>query len=119
MKILAIISILLGAGAVGTGVYSLVETYPNYKSASRRSYSGYGGYGGRASSRLGDLDRMLYRSYEEALKTQIILGPWAAGGLALILGLVAGIKKRKLGFVGAGLGIVAVVISLLVQPSHW
>ncbi len=127
MKILAIIAIVLGTGAVGTAVYSMAETHPNYKSARGRyllgsagSYrSGYGGHRNRLRSRMAALNNALYSSYESALKSQIILGPWAAGGLALILGVIAGIKKRRLGFVGAGLGALAVVLSFFVQPAHW
>jgi len=114
MKVLVIIAIVLGAGAVATGVYSLVETYPNYQS-SRARYESASGRGGR----LADLDYSLYRAYEEALKSQIVVGPWFCGGLALIFGIIGVIKKRKLGFVPIALSLCGVVISLFVQPAHW
>jgi hypothetical protein len=114
MKVLVIIAIALGAAAVGTGVYSLVETYPNYSAARSR----YERHAGRSSFRA-DLDWSLYRSYENALKMQIVLGQWGAGGLALIFGIIGVIKKRKLGFIPIALSLGAVAISLMVQPAHW
>ena len=120
--VLAIVGMVLGAGALGTAIYSIAETYPNYKRARRRYVIGsalrslrsrrYNRYSSGFSS-------LIYRSNENALKTQIVLGMWGCGLLALVFGLLAVIKKRKIGFIPLGLGLVPLIISIFVQPAHW
>lgn len=125
MKVLTILSVVLGAAAVAAAAHAYLQIYPRYESA-RKRYDAISTERDRASaSRERFLEREYddafreYRETEEVLKTEILFGMWIAGGLAVIFGILAIAKKRKLGIAGLLLGLVAAGVSLLVQPVHW
>lgn len=124
--VLSILAMLFGGGALGVGIYAAVETHPNYEYArkryrlrrvlsklrkSRRS---------RRGRRSALLTLILYKAYESTLKGQLIFGIWLPAAIALILALIALIKRRSvLTFIGLGLPVAAIVLSIFIQPSHW
>ena len=101
MKILAIVALVLGLASVGTAVYGMVETKPNYDSMSNDK----------------DLDQLgfdLVLDYKGTLMNQVIASG-AAGVIAVVTGIIAFKKsKSKLALGGAVLGVVGAVIGVFV-----
>jgi hypothetical protein len=112
MKVLAIVALLLGLAAAGASIFAKVETHGNYvymketieKEGPKTAY-----------------DRPLLEEYSSTLKTMHLVA-WAAGGLALVLGLIA-LAKRKSSPIPVALpsaalvaGLVGIGVSLLSTP---
>ncbi|MDX9723539.1 MAG: hypothetical protein RBU37_22515 [Myxococcota bacterium] len=109
MKKLSWISLILGLVAVFAAGYALLESYPNYVAAVADVEADVDGLA---------LDRLA--STKELFGTVLIFGMWGAGGLALILGLLSGLKHgRRVGFVGAGLGAVGALMSVFTPMLQW
>ena len=118
LGILGTVSIALAIAAVGIGLYGMIETRPNFDSVeSRLDAPSPGGLGGFAPLSR-QLERQLRESYMDALNMQCI-GIWGLAALGIVLGLIAGIKKAWPGWLGLGLSLVSVVLSLLILPAHW
>ena len=85
MKILSIVSIVIGLLALVSGVYNQMEFVP-----------------------LCESDNLPISMFREVHDQKNLWGYIAMfpGILAVILGVIAGIKKNKLGWIGAGLGLV-------------
>lgn len=96
MKILAYIGIGLAAVAIGLGLYNEIEYVP----------------------KLGDDQRHLWgpELWMHYHDTKMLYGyiEFVVGAVALILGAIAGIKKEKIGWIAAGLGLVG----FLLGASH-
>lgn len=111
MKILAIISLVFGLAAGGIMVYHLVETYPRIET--RNQQSDDVSMGGQ----LDALDRAVERDLRDAMWMQIY-ATWVVGGIGVILGVIAGLKKQKLGWAGAALSGIAVLLSLSTEMAN-
>ncbi len=110
MKNLAIISLVLGLAALGVGLFCQFEVVPAEESLQR-------------FSRTMDYDDPRYaatrslfmeKNDQKNLYGQIAL---IAGGLGLLGGVFAGIKKAKLGFIAAGVSLPGLILGLL-QATH-
>jgi ABC-type uncharacterized transport system YnjBCD permease subunit len=102
MKVLAIIALLLGVAAIGASTFAKVETHGNYE------------YMKETIERDGPAtayDLPLLEEYASTLKTMHLVA-WAAGALALVLGLIA-LSKRKISPVPVALPAAAMVAGLL------
>lgn len=110
MKILAIICLVLGVVALGSGLYCQLEVVPAEESIQR-------------VSRTMSLDDPRYAAtnslFREKNEQKHLFGQTAlfAGGLGLLGGIFAGIKKAKLGFMAAAVSLPAVILGLL-QATH-
>ncbi len=100
MTKLAILSGLFGAGATGVGIFHHVETAPNVAA-----------FQDMASESASPLDFQLAASYQDAAFTQVY-AMWGLGALALVVGIMAVRKKDKRGFIGIGLGVIGLALSL-------
>lgn len=89
MKILSYIAIGLGVAALILGIYTQIEYVPKDSDEAREIFGSE-----------------LWRHYHD---TKMLYGyiEFAVGALAVILGLVSGIKKEKLGWIALGVGLVA------------
>ena len=96
MKILAFISIIVGLGGVIAGIYNQMEFVSLVESDSAPR------------------ELIWYWHDQKMLWGMIALG---AGALSAILGVIAGIKKSKIGWLGALLGLVALFFGLA-QSTH-
>ncbi len=98
MKVLAIVALVLGAAAVGSNVYAVVETLPNYESFTQMALQ------------QGDpLMNLLVEDYRNTLRLEAY-SAFGLGVLATILGGVAGLKgKKPLAWGGALLGIAGLI----------
>ncbi len=107
MRALGWIALVLGLAAVGVSIYGIVETYPNLKSFGEMVDAG--------KSRIGELDRALLADYTKSVNLQHFIS-WGAGGLAIILGVVAFAKeKAKIGLVAAFLGLLGAALTLMTK----
>ncbi len=110
MKALTFLAVLLGLGAIGASVFAKVETYGNFQYMANELATN----GPRT-----EFDVPLLAEYAQTL-TRLHLVAWIAGGLALILGVLAYTKTREariktplpilailLGLAGAGLAILS------------
>ena len=93
MKILAIVSLLLGLCALGAGIYCKMEVVPAMEGIDRMTL------GGKM-----DMESPAFKSYralwmqKESLKSTLDLVTLVGAGLGLIGGIFAGVKKAKLGW---------------------
>lgn len=110
MKMLSIICLVLGLCALGVGLYCQYEVIPSVESVNR-------------VSRDMDINDSRYRAtrilFMEKNDQKNTLGQIAlvAGGLGLLGGIFAGIKKVKLGFIAAVVSLPGLILGLL-QATH-
>ena len=100
MKVIAIICLVLGFGAVAVGIYHHVETYPNVKAFDQM-----------AQKSGSPADELLAQSYRDAAWTQIY-AIWGIAGLGFVLGLVGTLRRSKLAMVGLLLNVAGFVMSM-------
>ena len=98
MKVLAVVAIILGLAAVGASVFAKVETHGNYQYMKGEVDAG------RIQTKY---DVPLVNEYKATLDKLHLLA-WIAGGLALLLGVVALVKSQG----GKALPAVAIVLGL-------
>lgn len=110
MKILAIISLVIGLLGLGAGLYCQFEVVPSVKSAER--FSRTMSYDDPAYAAARGLTLKRYD-----LKFNLGTTAMVAGGLGLLGGIFAGIKKAKLGWPAAAVSLPALVLGLL-QATH-
>jgi hypothetical protein len=104
MKALAIVALLLGLGAIGASTFAKVETYPNYEYMKGELESG---------PPATPYDVPLLEEYKSTIDLMHYIA-WGAGGLALVLGIVAYTKRKgPLPLVAAAAGAVGVGLSFL------
>ncbi len=103
MKILSIVALAIAVIGLAIGVYCQMEVVPNYD------------YFFRLTDRSA-LETMMYRSYGDQ---KFILGSIAlfTGILGVLLGLVTGIKKQKMGWIALLLALVSFVLGAM-QSTH-
>ena len=103
MKTIGIIGSILASIGFLVGMYCQIEVMPNYNM-----------FAGRFD--LSEMDSMLRRSYSDQ---KFLFGSIALflGPLAAVMGLIAGIKKQKLGWIALALGLVSFVFGAL-QTTH-
>lgn len=103
MKILAITGLVLALIGLSIGIYCQVAIMPHYNYL-------------EAMDNLSGIDRDMFYAYSD---TKFLLGSIAlfVGPLAAILGIIAGIKKRKTGWIAAGLGLVSFILGAM-QSTH-
>jgi len=112
MKIIAIISLLLGLLAIGSGLYCMNAVIPAMEGIDRLSLGG----------KL-DVESYAYQSYRrdwialDGKKGVLDAISLIGGGLGLLGGIFAGVKKAKLGWLAAIISSVGLVIGLL-QGTH-
>ena len=110
MKNLAIASLVLGLVALGVGLYCQLEVVPAERSLQKISLSlSYDDPEYRATNKL-----FLEKNDQKNLLGQIAL---VGSGLGLLVGIFAGIKKAKLGFIGALVSLPGLILGLL-QATH-
>jgi len=100
MKIVGILSIILGLTALSAGIYLSIEIMPNYNSILESTYN------------FTDLDRALLKNYSEQ-KSLFELIVFISAPLSILIGFIAGFKKVKIGWLGFGLGVIAFVTLLV------
>ena len=108
MKALTIIAIVLGLGAVGASVFAKVETHGNYQYMKNEVET-------RGPATPHDIP--LLEEYAKTLDT-LHYAAWAAGGLALVLGVLALRKSANKGLPAAAilLGLAGAGLSFLSMP---
>jgi hypothetical protein len=103
MKALALIALGLGLAALAAGVYARMETYGHVQYFSALIDKGSADV----------LDERMLHSYRTALDREHLVS-WAAGGLALILGVVVRVRdKNTIAVVAAVLGAAGALLTLL------
>ncbi|MFK7909754.1 MAG: hypothetical protein AB8F34_04045 [Akkermansiaceae bacterium] len=110
MKNFAIISLVLGFVALGFGLYCQFEVVPSAEAADRMSE-------GMSidDPRYPAVRSLVMEKYDQkSLFGQVAL---FAGGLGVLGGVFAGIKKAKLGFIAAAVSLPALILGLL-QATH-
>jgi len=92
VKFLGALAIALGATALGIGLYHLIETYPNY-----------------TNERIG-------LRYSATMWNQVY-AMWALGGLGVVLSVIS-IKRFKPAYLGLGLSIISLLISMSTEMTN-
>ena len=97
MKILGIIGLIVAVVGISSGLYCQIEYMPKVDQEEL-------------------FGRALHMSY---MDDKMMFGQIAlfAGGLGFILGIISGIKKAKLGWVAAGIGLISTILGLM-QATH-
>ena len=103
MKVLSIIGVVLALVGVIIGIYCQVEVVPNFNALNMNF----------------DLDEFqisMWRSYGDQ---KFLLGSIALflGAASVVLGLIAGIKKQKIGWIAVGIGLVSFLLGAT-QSTH-
>src|SRR5262245_61350805 len=112
MKALAIVALVFGLASVGSSIYAVVETAPNYKSNKKRAEESSGQTG-----KLASLDQLVYEDYKKALGREVV-GAWVAGLVALVTGGLALKKGAKVpGAIGIVLALAGVGLAFSVMPQ--
>jgi hypothetical protein len=108
MKGIAIVALICGLAAAAASGYGMVETKPNLDATEARMNSDEGS---------DNLERELLRDYKQTLG-RLVVGAWAAGLLAVILGAIA-IKKgaKGLGAVAVILGLAGAILGGVIMPQ--
>lgn len=103
MKTLAIIGLVLALIGLSVGVYCQIAIMPHY-------------YALDAKYDLSGIERDMFYAYSD---TKFLLGSIALfiGPLAAILGVIAGIKKQKIGWIALGLALVSFILGAI-QSTH-
>ena len=103
MKVLSIIGLMIALIGLGAGIYCQIEIVPNYNYFD-------------VKIELSEMERALWRSYGDQ---KFIIGSVALflGPLAMIIGLITGIKKQKIGWIALTLGLVSFVLGAM-QSTH-
>lgn len=102
MKILSIVGLAIAILGLSAGIYCQVEIVPTYNSFNMTTMS--------------DLEIPLWRSYGDQ---KFLFGSIAlfAGIIAVIIGLITGIKKQKLGWITLVIGAISLIFGLM-QSTH-
>lgn len=110
MKPLAIVCLVLGIVALGAGLYNQFEVVPAEQGASRMARGmDYNNPRYAAANAL-----FMEKNDQKNLLGQVAL---VAGGLGLLGGVFAGVKKAKLGFIAAAVSLPGLILGLL-QATH-
>ena len=99
MKILSIIGLVIAVIGAGAGIYNMIEFVPKNTD--------------EAMSLFGD-ELWMYYHEQMMMWGNIAMG---AGLLGLILGVVGGIKKEKIGWIAVAIGLVSLFLGLS-QATH-
>lgn len=91
---------IFGLASAGASVYGMAETKGNYDYNKKEVESSEG-----KSAKMAELDQAVFDDYAKALGREVV-GAWAAGLLAVVLGVVAAKKGAK------GLGLAAILLGL-------
>jgi len=102
MKNLSKVGLVIAILGLGAGIYCQLEIVPTYNSFNTATMS--------------DIEIPLWRSYGEQ---KFMFGSIAlfAGILAVIIGLITGIKKQKLGWITLVIGGVSFILGAM-QSTH-
>lgn len=94
MKVLSIIGLIIGIGGLAIGLYCQFQIVPYAE----------------------DYSNAFWNLYHEQ---KMLFGNIAlfAGGISFILGIISGIKKKKLGWIVAAVGLVSTILGLM-QATH-
>ncbi|MCB0401341.1 MAG: hypothetical protein KDD41_04610 [Flavobacteriales bacterium] len=103
MKKLAIASLIIAIIGLAVGVYCQIVVMPDYNHLYEKSD-------------LSPFERDMFYAYSD---TKFMLGSIALflGPLAVLPGVIAGIKKQKLGWIAAGAGLVSFLLGAI-QSTH-
>ena len=99
MKILSIVGLVIAVIGAGAGIYNMIEFVPKMDDASADLFG-----------------PELWMAYHEEMMMwgNVAMG---AGLLGLILGVVGGIKKEKIGWIAVAIGLVSLFLGLS-QATH-
>ena len=103
MKTIGVIGLILSLISLFVALYCQIEILPNYNALD-------------AQLDLSEMDVMLWRSYADQ---KFLFGSVALflGALAAVAGLIAGLKKQKMGWVALCLGLISFLLGAI-QSTH-
>lgn len=103
MKTIGVIGLIIGIIGAGIGIYCQIEVVPNYENFANKLD-------------LTEMERMLLWGYADQ---KFLLGSLAlfTGPLAILLGVISGIKKHKIGWIAVAIGLISLLLGLM-QSTH-
>lgn len=101
MKIIAILSVILGLVALCVSIYLSIEVMSNYNAILKNTYN------------FTEFDRALLKSYSNQ-KSFLEMLIFICSPLSVLLGLFSGFKKYKLGWISVILGVISFTVLIVV-----